>query len=57
MEGGENEIVADVELVFGLRPHRDGYGVVVADRSKRRWANHRTARSLPPSSFDFAKDQ
>jgi hypothetical protein len=27
MEGGENEIVADVELVFGLRPHRDGYGV------------------------------
>lgn len=28
-----------VEPVFGLSPHRDGYGAA-ADRSKRVWANH-----------------
>jgi hypothetical protein len=37
---GESVAHGDVEPVFGLNPHRDGYGAA-ADRSKRVWTNHR----------------
>lgn len=42
--------VAMVEPVFGVIPHRDGYGAA-ADRSKRDWANH-CAAGLPVQSLE-----